>query len=68
MRGAEGKNAAAAAALEEWAARKRPALQRLGLDVTDDASVERAVVHVLAAAGGIDVPNAGVACVGPTEC
>jgi NAD(P)-dependent dehydrogenase (short-subunit alcohol dehydrogenase family) len=69
MRGVAGKNATAATALREWAAREGLALQPLELDVTDDASVERAVGHVLAAAGRIDVVvhNAGVAYVGPIE-
>jgi NAD(P)-dependent dehydrogenase (short-subunit alcohol dehydrogenase family) len=69
MRGNAGKNAAAAAALRELAARERLALQPLELDVTDDASVEHAVSQVLAATGRIDVVvnNAAVAYVGPIE-
>jgi NAD(P)-dependent dehydrogenase (short-subunit alcohol dehydrogenase family) len=69
MRGVEGKNAAAATALRAWAAQESLALQPLELDVTDDASVEHTVGHVLAAAGRIDVvvSNAAVGYIGPIE-
>ncbi len=69
MRGIDGKNAAAATALRDLAARERLALHPLELDVTDDASVENAIAHVLAAAGRIDVVvnNAAVGYVGPIE-
>jgi NAD(P)-dependent dehydrogenase (short-subunit alcohol dehydrogenase family) len=69
MRGVDGKNAAAATALQQWAARERVALQPLELDVTDDASVEYAVDQILEATGRIDVVvnNAAVGYVGPIE-
>jgi NAD(P)-dependent dehydrogenase (short-subunit alcohol dehydrogenase family) len=72
MRAVEDKNAAAAAALHEWAAREDLALYALELDVADDASVERAVGQILATAGRIDVvvhnaANAAVGYVGPLE-
>ncbi len=69
MRGVEGKNAAAAVALREVAAREGLALHILELDVTDEASVERAVGRVVEALGRVDVlvNNAFVGCMGPTE-
>jgi NAD(P)-dependent dehydrogenase (short-subunit alcohol dehydrogenase family) len=69
MRAVEDKNAAAAAALHELAAREDLALYALELDVADDASVERAVGQILATAGRIDVVvhNAAVGYVGPLE-
>ncbi|KAJ2812141.1 hypothetical protein GGI24_006717 [Coemansia furcata] len=47
---------------------ENPRIEAVELDVTDDASVDAAVAHVLAATGGrIDllVNNAGIHCVGP---
>ena len=62
MRGVSGKNAAAAREL-------RAVADVVELDVTDDASVERAVADVIAEAGRIDilVNNAGRVLAGVTE-
>jgi len=62
MRGVDGKNAATAKALREWASGAGRALQVVELDVASDDSVERGVAAVLAQAGGLDVlvNNAGV--------
>jgi NADP-dependent 3-hydroxy acid dehydrogenase YdfG len=62
MRGVSEKNAGAAKALRETA-------EVIELDVTDDASVERAVAEVIAAAGRIDIliNNAGRVVNGVTE-
>lgn len=62
MRGVNGKNAAAAREL-------RGIADVVELDVTDDASVERAVAEVIAAAGRIDVVvnNAGRVLSGVSE-
>jgi NAD(P)-dependent dehydrogenase (short-subunit alcohol dehydrogenase family) len=62
MRGVNGKNASAARAL-------RALTDVVELDVTSDASVERAVADVIAAAGRIDVVvnNAGRVLAGVTE-
>ena len=46
MRAAEGKNAPAAEALRALAQRERLALQIVEIDVTDDASVERAIAVI----------------------
>ncbi|HEX4545888.1 MAG TPA: SDR family oxidoreductase [Candidatus Acidoferrum sp.] len=61
MRDANGGNAASSRELEELAQRGPLSLQVLELDVTDDASVERAVREVVAKHGRIDVlvNNAG---------
>jgi NAD(P)-dependent dehydrogenase (short-subunit alcohol dehydrogenase family) len=62
MRGVNGKNASAARELRALA-------DVVELDVTDDASVERAVAHVIAAAGRVDVlvNNAGRVMSGVSE-
>ena len=62
MRGVNGKNASAARELRTLA-------DVVELDVTDDASVERAVAEVMAAAGRIDilVNNAGRVVAGVSE-
>jgi NAD(P)-dependent dehydrogenase (short-subunit alcohol dehydrogenase family) len=62
LRASAGRNAAAAAELRAFA-------EPVELDVTDDASVERAVAHVVAAAGGVDVVvnNAGLGAMGVSE-
>jgi NADP-dependent 3-hydroxy acid dehydrogenase YdfG len=63
MRGAHGKNRAAAEELRELG------IKTVELDVRDDASVEAGVKDVLAEAGEIDVlvNNAGIASAGVTE-
>jgi len=69
MRGVEGRNAPAASALREWASGRGVELDVVELDVTIDDSVNRAVDHILAEAGTIDVAvnNAGLASRGPIE-
>ena len=61
MRNVNGRNAAAAREFHELAERESLCVQILELDVTDDASVERAVNEVTAKCGRIDVlvNNAG---------
>ncbi|SRR6266567_4189836 len=63
MRGAQGKNREAAAAL------RKIGIETVELDVSDDASVEAGVKKVLAEAGKIDVliNNAGIGSAGVTE-
>ena len=69
MRGLEGKNAAAAQELRSLAEREALVLQSVEIDVTDDASVERAIATVVEATGRLDVVvnNAGAAFLGPIE-
>jgi NAD(P)-dependent dehydrogenase (short-subunit alcohol dehydrogenase family) len=69
MRGSNGRNAVARAALETLAARERLALDVIDLDVTDDLSVQEGVQAALGRAGHLDVVvnNAGVASIGLTE-
>jgi NAD(P)-dependent dehydrogenase (short-subunit alcohol dehydrogenase family) len=61
MRNVNGRNAAAAREIRELGERESLSLQTLELDVTDDASVDRAVSEVTAKCGRIDalVNNAG---------
>jgi NAD(P)-dependent dehydrogenase (short-subunit alcohol dehydrogenase family) len=63
MRGVQGKNREAAEVL------RRLGIKTVELDVSDDASVEAGVEHVLAEAGEIDVlvNNAGIGSAGVTE-
>lgn len=69
MRGVDGANAGAAAELTKLAETEGLSLTPLELDVTDDASVARAVDRVAAAEGRIDVVvnNAGVGSMGLSE-
>src|SRR5258708_12765998 len=69
MRAAAGKNAPAAEALRALAQREALALQIVEMDVTDDASVERAIAEIIETIGRLDVVvnNAGVSYSGPLE-
>lgn len=69
MRDVAGRNAPASEELRALAEGEGLALQVVELDVTDDASVERAVAEVIDKAGRIDVVvnNAGLFYVGVTE-
>lgn len=69
MRDVAGRNAPASVELRALAEGEGLALQVVELDVTDDASVERAVAEVIDSAGRIDVVvnNAGLFYVGVTE-
>lgn len=69
MRTPDGKNRLARQDLEELAAKEQSDLTVLELDVTDDASVERAVAQVVSRSGRIDVlvNNAGVMSHGISE-
>jgi NAD(P)-dependent dehydrogenase (short-subunit alcohol dehydrogenase family) len=69
MRELDGKNAEAARTLRAWAEAEHVALHAVELDVTSDTSVDKAVQHVLATAGRIDVVvnNAGTSSWGLIE-
>jgi NAD(P)-dependent dehydrogenase (short-subunit alcohol dehydrogenase family) len=69
LRAAAGKNAPAAEALRALAQREALALQIVEIDVTDDASVERAIAEIIETIGRLDVVvnNAGVSYSGPLE-
>src|SRR5712692_1282889 len=69
MRAAAGKNAPAAEELRALAQRERLALHIIEIDVTDDASVERAIAVIIETTGRLDVVvnNAGVSYSGPLE-
>ena len=69
MRAAAGKNAPAAEELRALAQRERLALQIVEIDVTDDASVKRAIAVIIETTGRLDVVvnNAGVSYSGPLE-
>jgi NAD(P)-dependent dehydrogenase (short-subunit alcohol dehydrogenase family) len=69
MRAAAGKNAPAAEALRTLAQREALALQNIEIDVTDDASVEKAIAEIIETTGRLDVVvnNAGVSYSGPLE-
>lgn len=55
MRGVDGKNAEAATAMRDWASEEGVTLEVVDLDITDQATIDRAVAQVLASAGRIDV-------------
>src|SRR5216683_4169618 len=69
MCAAAGKNAPAAEELRALAQRERLALHIIEIDVTDDASVERAIAVIIETTGRLDVVvnNAGVSYSGPLE-
>jgi len=69
MRAAAAKNAPAAEALRALAQREALALQIVEIDITDDASVERAIAVIIETTGRLDVVvnNAGVSYSGPLE-
>jgi NAD(P)-dependent dehydrogenase (short-subunit alcohol dehydrogenase family) len=69
MRDSTGRNADKVAALKDAAASASGTLHLLDLDVTKDASVNRAVADAIATAGHLDVVvnNAGVGTVGQLE-
>jgi len=69
MRNANGKNAVARIELQELSKDNNLKLLVIELDVTDDASVERAVAEIIKNTGRIDVlvNNAGVMSIGITE-
>ena len=69
MRAAAGKNAPAAEELRALAQREQLALHIVEIDVTDDASVERAIAAIIETSGRLDVVvnNAGVSYSGPLE-
>ncbi len=69
MRAVVGKNAPAAEALSTFSQREQLALHPIEIDVTDDASVERAIAAIVGQAGRLDVVvnNAGVSYSGPLE-
>jgi len=69
MRAVQDRNADVARELHALAERESLSLQVLEIDVTDDASVERAVDGAIALTGRIDilVNNAGYALLGLTE-
>src|SRR5260370_13207686 len=69
MRAVAGKNASAAEELRALAQREGLALHSIEMDVTDDASVERAIAAIIVTTGRLDVVvnNAGVSYGGPLE-
>src|SRR6266446_8544326 len=69
MRAVAGKNASAAEELRALAQREGLALHSIEMDVTDDASVERAIAMIIETTGRLDVVvnNAGVSYSGPLE-
>src|SRR5690348_6537892 len=69
MRDIAGKNAVAAEELRQLAAHEQTRLYVVETDVTDDASIERAIASIIETSGRLDVVvnNAGVSYSGPLE-
>ena len=69
MRDIAGKNAVAAEELRQLAAHEQTRLHVVETDVTDDASIERAIASIIETSGRLDVVvnNAGVSYSGPLE-
>jgi NAD(P)-dependent dehydrogenase (short-subunit alcohol dehydrogenase family) len=69
IRAVAGKNARAVEALHTLAQRERLALHIVEIDVTDDASVDRAIAEIIETTGRLDVVvnNAGVSYSGALE-
>lgn len=69
MRQIDGKNAASATELRDWAAAEGLTLHVIELDVTTNSSIQSAVQHVIETAGRIDVliNNAGMGIFGLSE-
>jgi NAD(P)-dependent dehydrogenase (short-subunit alcohol dehydrogenase family) len=69
MRGVDAKNIEAAETMRRWAATENARLEVVELDITDQATIDKAVQQVLASAGRIDVVvnNAGSAAAGLLE-
>ena len=55
MRGAKGKNAEAAQAIEQWANERNLSIKAVEIDVTSETSVNEGVASVLKDAGHLDV-------------
>jgi NAD(P)-dependent dehydrogenase (short-subunit alcohol dehydrogenase family) len=69
MRDVQERNAKAAQRLSAWASTNGVELTVVGLDVTSDMSVRKAIDMVLVTEGGVDVVvnNAGASALGPLE-
>ncbi len=69
MRNVNGKNAETASALSDWSKKKGLSLNVVELDVTEDASINKAIQYIISANGKIDVVinNAGILSVGLNE-
>lgn len=69
MRDTAGRNATRVADAADWAGRQQVDLRTVELDVQSEASANRAIAHVLADAGRLDVivHNAGHMVFGPAE-